>query len=83
MLTFPVLLCMNLPIIMTAIAKYTVINEYWTMELMAYMLECLLVLDHASIDHFMQTPMMGKIAKKYKELFIYLHKVTMINYNEI
>ena len=45
-------------------AKYTVINEYWTMELMAYMLEVLLVLDHASIDSFMQNPITGKHVKK-------------------
>ena len=38
---------------------------------MAYMLDVLEVLDHASIAHFMQIPIMGKNAKKYKVSFIY------------
>lgn len=54
--------CLQMTTITTA--KYTVINEYWTMELMAYMLEVLLVLDHASIDSFMQNPITGKHVKK-------------------
>ena len=57
---------------------------------MAYMLEVRLVLDHASIANFMQNPIMGKNAKKYKVSvsFIYLVGcgcvlVPIISYNEI
>jgi hypothetical protein len=39
---------------------------------MAYMLDVLEVLDHESIAHFMQIPIIGKNAKEYKVSFIYL-----------
>ena len=39
---------------------------------MAYMLDVLEVLDHESIAHFMQIPIIGKKPKKYKASFICL-----------
>ena len=42
------------------IAIYSVINEYCTMELMAY-LSVSLDLDHESIINFIKKPMMGNI----------------------
>ena len=57
-------LCKSLPTRPTTAAKYSVINEYCTMELMAYMSEFALDSDHASIDDFTPNPITGRTAKK-------------------
>lgn len=56
-------LCKSLPIRPTTAAKYSVINEYCTMELIAYTSDFALDSDHASIADFTPNPITGRTAK--------------------
>jgi hypothetical protein len=70
------------------IARYSVINEYCTMELMAYLsLSLSLDLDHESIVNFIKNPMMGNIIENRinskSEGVIFYAIGPIIRYNDI